>query len=137
MDAEKLYLRLPVGLQNLALSLEGRRIHRRRFNAEFRSLLEDYGERTFWDSASTERFRDARLTEFVAGAARSVPYYRDLFRRLAIDPEGIRSLSDLEALPVLTKSEVQENRARFNPLRRPANICKEADFLVTVIRSIR
>jgi len=113
MDAEKLYLKLPVGLQNLALSLEGRRIHRRRFNSEFRSLLAECTERTLWDEAGTERFRDGRLAEFVARAARSVPYYRDLFHRLAIDPQGIRSLRDLEALPILTKSEVQENRTRF------------------------
>ena len=42
MDREKLYLKLPVGLQNLALSVEGRRIHWRRYNAEFSALLAEY-----------------------------------------------------------------------------------------------
>ena len=115
MDAEKLYLKLPVGLQNLALSLEGRRLERRRFNAEYRTLLAESEERTFWDGEQTERFRDGRLTAFVARAARTVPYYRDLFRRLPIDPAEIRTLGDLEALPVLTKREVQQDPSRFEP----------------------
>jgi len=115
MDLEKLYLKLPVGLQNLALSVEGRRIRRRRFNAEFRALLAEYEERTLWDPERTRRFRDGRLADFVSRAARTVPHYRRLFRRLSIDPTEIRTLGDLQVLPVLSKREVQQDRSRFEP----------------------
>lgn len=115
MDAEKLYLKLPVGLQNLALSLEGRRIHRRRYNAEYRSLLAEYEKRALWGAGQTRLFRDARLAKFVARACLTVPHFRELFGRLGIEPREIRSLADLQALPILTKREVQQDRPRFEP----------------------
>jgi phenylacetate-CoA ligase len=113
MDAEKLYLKLPVGLQNLALSVEGRRIHRRRYNAEFSALLKEYEERARWSAEETNRFRDRRLAEFVERASLGIAHYRELFDRLGIAPADIRGLADLQSLPILTKREIQRDPARF------------------------
>lgn len=41
-------------------------------------------------------------------AARRVPYYRDLFGRLGVDPLTWRSLDDLHALPELSREDVIE-----------------------------
>ena len=119
MDAEKLYLKLPVGLQNLALSVEGRRIRRRRYNAEFDALLADYHQRALWGPGKTQLFRDNRLAEFAALASARVPHYRELFHRLGIGTTDVRNLDDLQALPILTKREVQRDPKRFQPDDNP------------------
>jgi len=57
--------------------------------------------------------RDARVRETVAYAARSVPYYRDLFAREGIDALEIRTAADLERLPLTSREEVRRNPDRF------------------------
>ena len=57
--------------------------------------------------------RDARLRTLVAYAAETVPYYRDLFASQGIDPDAIRTLADLERLPIIEKEEVQADPERF------------------------
>ena len=53
--------------------------------------------------------RNDRLRRFVATAAR-LPYYRALFARCGVAPESVRTLADLERLPVLDKRTVQQSR---------------------------
>jgi phenylacetate-CoA ligase len=60
-----------------------------------------------------EAIRDARIRRAVMHAARSVPYYRDLFRRLALDPRSIRGGADLDRLPLLDRSLVRADPVQF------------------------
>jgi phenylacetate-CoA ligase len=57
-----------------------------------------------------------RLVHF---AARSVPYYRQLFGRLGIAVEDIRGVGDLAKLPMLTKEVVQERAAELRAEASP------------------
>jgi phenylacetate-CoA ligase len=113
MDFESLYSRLPVPMQNAAISWEGRRIQRRRFGAAFQRTLAECQPRTFWNREQTEQYRDERLRQAVRRAAATTPYYRELFARLRLRPRDIRSLDDLRQLPILTKGEIQEQPQRF------------------------
>ena len=56
---------------------------------------------------SIDEFRDARLRKMVEHAYRSVPFYRDLFKRAAILPADIRGAADMHRIPVTTRSEIQ------------------------------
>ena len=58
------------------------------------------GERTL------RRLQEKRLRYVVAHAARHVPYYRTLFDAHGLDPASIRSLDDLQRIPVTTKSDL-------------------------------
>jgi phenylacetate-CoA ligase len=51
------------------------------------------------------------LREFFRTVALSVPYYTDLFRSVAFDPAGLRGLTDLQAIPLLTKDIIRANTA--------------------------
>ena len=112
-DLEKLYLRLPVSLQNLAVSIEGWRIGRTRYSREFFQLLAEAEGRTFLSPEQIQEYRDRRLREFVRHCARTVPFYRERFRAAGIAPEEIRTLEDLRHLPILQKQEVQDAYPRF------------------------
>src|SRR2546430_4608990 len=58
-----------------------------------------------------------RLRGLLMHAAAHVPHYRDLFRRVGMEPEDIRTLSDLSHLPITTKADL---RAGF-PARTTAH----------------
>ncbi|HXZ84480.1 MAG TPA: hypothetical protein VEI82_03220, partial [Myxococcota bacterium] len=93
MDFEDLYLRLPAALQDLAVSFEGWRLERSRFDAEYRELFAQARERSGWSEERTAEFRDQRLAAFVRAAARHVPHYREAFAREGIDAGAIRGLA--------------------------------------------
>ncbi|KAB2963740.1 phenylacetate--CoA ligase family protein [Zoogloea sp.] len=103
-----LYQNAPVNIQEQILSLQA---GLRRLVTGHRALRRVAGEisasqwlpRSAWEAWQLERVR-----QLASHAARQVPYYRELFGRLEIDPGRWRSLEDLRQLPVLTKPEVIE-----------------------------
>jgi len=50
-----------------------------------------------------------RLRALLQTVGRAVPYYRDLFARLQFDPAALRSLDDLQHLPLLDKATIRAN----------------------------
>lgn len=55
----------------------------------------------------------ARLRTLLEHAYRRCPFYRERFDTLGMVPSDIRSLADLQALPVLEKRDIQEQRDRM------------------------
>ena len=53
--------------------------------------------------------RLARLQKLVKYAYENVPYYQQLYKRLDIHPDDIKTLKDFQALPFITKEEVINN----------------------------
>lgn len=60
-----------------------------------------------------EARRDARIARMVRYAVRTVPHYRDLFRRLGLDARDVATARDLERLPILDKDELVREPDRF------------------------
>ncbi len=66
-----------------------------------------------WPLERLQAYQASLLQRQVTLAARHVPYYEDLFRRLRLDPAKIRGPGDLRRLPVLTKQDVRDNLDRL------------------------
>ena len=114
MDVQKqLYDGLPVSLQHGVCCVAGANLERQRFGRGFRSALAAAEARSFATVEDAASYRDARLRAFVRHCAQSVPHYRGWFRDNGVNPDDIRTLSDLSALPVLTKDVVQRNVVDF------------------------
>jgi phenylacetate-CoA ligase len=72
-----------------------------------------------------DKLQLASLRALLEHAGRNVPYWRQLFHEIGFDPRQVRSLSDLVALPVLTRETVQERRDDLiDPAHRGRNILK-------------
>jgi phenylacetate-CoA ligase len=50
-----------------------------------------------------------KLRQLLSHAGTHVPYYRDLFKRTGIEPEDVRTLLDLAAVPITTKTDLRSN----------------------------
>jgi len=61
----------------------------------------------WWSAERLKALQVDRLRALLADVAVNVPYYRDLFARLKFDPAGVRSLSDMQALPLLDKPAIR------------------------------
>jgi phenylacetate-CoA ligase len=60
-----------------------------------------------------EEYRLGRLRAMLAHCQANVPFYRDEFRRLALEPADIRTPADLKRLPKVTKSTLRADYSRF------------------------
>jgi len=108
-----IYQRLPVLLQNAALTAVGHYIRRSRYNRDYDRLFREIIARDAWPEERLRKFLDDRIAAFVQHAADTVPYYRELFAREGIDPRAISSLDDLAALPLLDRQMVQNRIQDF------------------------
>jgi phenylacetate-CoA ligase len=70
------------------------------------TLLE---ESQHWDEGRLIEFQITKLRRMLKHCAVNVPYYRRMFRLLGFDPESIRDVSDLRALPLLDRETVRAN----------------------------
>lgn len=75
--------------------------------------LRGQGRVPFLPRPRIEALRDKRVRRIVMHAARTVPYYRDLFARQGIDPREIRAAKDLDAVPLLNPEAVRANPGLF------------------------
>jgi phenylacetate-CoA ligase len=110
---ESTYHRLPVSLQNVALSGLGYHIKFKRYNGAFFQALHRMQERDEWSADRLQSYIDDAVKSFVHHAATTVPYYRALFRREGIAPADISSAADLLRLPILRKQQVQDRVEDF------------------------
>ncbi len=60
-----------------------------------------------------QALRDAGFREIVRYAAKTVPYYFSLFKEMGIDPREIKTVEDLDRLPLLDKETVRKNPDLF------------------------
>lgn len=51
---------------------------------------------------------EARLAALLSHAAQNVPYYRDLYRQRRLAPDDLRTINNLQTLPIFTKSDYRE-----------------------------
>ena len=70
----------------------------------------------WWPADQLQQLQADRLRALLVEAGRAVPYYRNLFARLGFDPAGVRSVADLQALPLLDKPTI---RAHTEALKHP------------------
>lgn len=67
-------------------------------------------EQTQWWSAERLRAHQFhQLAALVRHAATTVPFYRDLFRKLGFDPKQTLDVAGWQRLPVLTRRDLQDN----------------------------
>lgn len=113
MNLMKVYNRLPAWCQTLAVSLEGLRIRKRRYDTLFEARYQDFMSRNDWTYEQKCAYRDAQLRKMVKHCYETVPYYRKQFDKLKIDYRQIKGLDDLSILPILDKQTIREHYEEF------------------------
>jgi phenylacetate-CoA ligase len=76
---------------------------------ETRRHLRELNSMQWLTRQELEAWQFEKLQELVRYAYEHVPYYRERYRREDIHPQDIRSLEDFQALPFLTREDVNEN----------------------------
>jgi phenylacetate-CoA ligase len=106
---EKLYPRLPIFLQNVACSIQGRSQRKLRYEGAFRQLLDWLEASQWWSAPEIQAFQEEQLQKLIRHAYDTTPFYRRRFDAHKLKPADIQTIEDLQKLPVLTKEEVHRH----------------------------
>lgn len=106
----ELYWRLPVRLQEAALSLYARHLEKVYYNPHYERWKE-WLEQGAMSVSLVEEWKRERLQHIVRLAAARVAYYREAFK--GYDWKSVRTESDLPLLPLLDKQALRQNEEAF------------------------
>jgi phenylacetate-CoA ligase len=107
------YDRLPISLQQWALTLQGFQIRFERYGRDFHPLLSEALQRERLSAEEMHCWQGEQLRRLLTHALTRVPYYRELGRRLRLSPADFKSPEDLHQLPILTREAVRENFSKL------------------------
>ncbi len=105
----KVYGLSPALIQDVLLSLEGRRLIKERFGVRYEDLTALWDETQWYSTAELEELQNEKLRLIVRHAYETVPYYRRVMDAAKLTPGDITTVADLQKLPVLTKDDVRRN----------------------------
>lgn len=77
-----------------------------------RTFLKTYGflkKSQWWSKEQLREYQLQQMNKLLNHAYENVPYYTNIFDKLGLNPDDIKSISDLQRLPYLTKEIVKEN----------------------------
>ena len=102
---EKIYYRLPVFLQNLAISIYGIIWYKRRMGGVFNETLKKCIQREKNTWIQWEEFNNLQLQRLLVHAFRTVPYYRKIYSEYGFSEADLAkfTIKDLVRLPVVEK----------------------------------
>jgi phenylacetate-CoA ligase len=84
-------------------------IDREDFQKVYHRLLETQ----WWSKEKLEQYQLEQLQNLVEHAYENVPYYHRTFKEIGLKPDDIKSLEDIQKIPILTKDMVRENHEDF------------------------
>jgi phenylacetate-CoA ligase len=112
---EAVYARSPVVAQHAMATAFGVKERILRHGGRFRDYVDELDRDQWSTEEHLAEIQAARLRELVAFSVEHVPYYRELFADLGLEPAAIRGPADLAQLPVLDKETVRSAPERFRP----------------------
>jgi len=111
--SESIFLKAPIFLQNIALSLYGIKINHRRYSGEYNKYFDTIRVRRKLSKTELENYINVSLSKIIKEAAENVPYYKELFKKEKITPDDIKCVEDLKKIPLLEKSPIRKGPLRF------------------------
>jgi phenylacetate-CoA ligase len=112
---EKGYLWLPAVLQNIAVSVEGWRIRRRRYSWGFHRAEKLVQAQGLLRGDDLQILRARLLSKQLIEASKT-PFWRERFGEYSVQIKSCDPFSEIAKLPILTKDVVKNNLKRiFNP----------------------
>jgi len=75
----------------------------------FREKYKFLKESQWWSKEKLEKYQMQELIILLNHAYKNVPYYKKTFSNSGLKPEDIKSISDLNKIPFLTKDIIKEN----------------------------
>lgn len=101
------YDRAPYWIQQVLLNAYAYRIHRERYGRSFVQAFNELKQTQWFTPSQIEEYQTRRLLAVVEHAYRTVPFYRELYRKHGVSPGDIRDLRDISRLPIIRREDIR------------------------------
>ncbi len=107
---DKIYPKMPVGIQNLMISAYGYQWEKRRFGGVFESELQKCRERESFSVEQWKTFKTNELRKLLVHAYNTVPFYKEKYSKAGFSLDDLKAfeLENLDKLPCLEKDELRQ-----------------------------
>ncbi|MDF2513317.1 MAG: hypothetical protein K0S04_3183 [Herbinix sp.] len=116
----RIYYRLPVFCQNIAISCYGLMIYIGRYTGVYHRYLKLFSRNKHRKLEKELRIQNKRFLRLLHYAARKSPFYREYYRDIPI--QKIKSVGDINRLPVLSKDILKENINRIYTISKGGSL---------------
>lgn len=82
---------------------------------EFQDYFDFLQKSQWWSLDELEAYQLEQLKELVKFSYENVPYYQRTFKERRIHPSDIKSLDDIQLLPLVTKDDIRHHTEEFIP----------------------
>jgi len=104
-----IYWNAPSFVKNWMASFHARKLDRQRYGLEYQQSLIELAKHDKWSAEYFAEYQREQVVKIIRHAATKVPYYRNIFTELNIQPDSITQLKHLPRLPILEKEVVRSN----------------------------
>ncbi len=105
---EKVYHKLPVFLQNVAVSVYGLKLRRQRYGKLFHRYTEELKATEWHTKEEIEDLQNKCFRDLIVHAYKKVPFYKNLYDSHGVNFSQIQNLDDINRLPVITKNDIKK-----------------------------
>ncbi len=64
----------------------------------------------WWSKKQIDDYQNKKLRELIHHAYTNVPYYKEMFDKIGLKPEDIKTKEDLHKIPITTKSDLKKHK---------------------------
>lgn len=109
-NIEKIYYKMPIFAQNIAISLFGYLWKKKRFGGYFNAALENIKAREYYSYEQWNEYQTIELRKILTHAYKTVPYYTEKYHKAGIDLDFLNNitLDKLKLIPYTTKDDFRE-----------------------------
>ena len=120
MSLESAYRKAPVWVQNILFNLYGLKVEWHRYGRPYEQALALLLRAERWPADQLLAYQNERLAVVLHAAFERSPFYRARMGEIGIELGDIRSVQDLQHLPVIDRNTVRAHGAEMMTRRRPA-----------------
>lgn len=104
---EKIYSIFPIWIQNIMISAYGFKLYKQRYGSLYHEELQRLSNRDLSNISLIKDIQNERFLELLNYALKYCPFYKEFYKD--VDFSKIKSVDDINLLPVLTKEDLRKN----------------------------
>jgi phenylacetate-CoA ligase len=113
LSLDELYKRSPYAIQHIGFNLYAGILHHKRYGTNFKKIKSHIDSTEHYSSDEIKEYQYQKLMKIFRHSYESVPFYRRKYSEIGIHPEDIKSLEDMENIPLITKEDIKKYPNEF------------------------
>ena len=90
-----LYEKLPISLQNFAMSVYGLKLYKERYGSAYNDMLSILAKLDYSDKNEMERLQEQRFLDFVSYTYQTSAFYQEFYKNIDMKREILPGVSDI------------------------------------------